>query len=348
MSMRSDERGAPACIHGSAAFAAAVTMLSLLAGMIISITMASGAPIEKVMEPPRTVEYHDSLSPSINDPDITIHLDQESVAVDVYPSGDGKAVFTGTVYCDWPPGSPPGHEAHVFLTTDAGGWAVSSPPEMVFDRNKEREDFRVQVQVPPEMSHMVQGTLNVGGRYRMLPGVGGGTLETVSGIIYINAFSKMEVGSEKGLVSAPVGEWAEFCIYLLNEGNSGDVVEITVEYPDELDVDQNVQQVTIPEKQKREVTLKARQPSGMGAKHRITLDFKPSHEKSFGNRTFTIYLKTTLSLQGTVLTPLGITISAVIMIAVALAVFLIIRMRMKRTGSGVPRSRNEGPAAQGP
>ena len=263
-------------------------------------------------------------SAEVRDPDLTIEMDQNRVDVNVHPGAEGVADFSGTVYCDLPPGTPPGKYIIVYLQANAGGWVVSLPPPLIFDMGTSCIDFELEVTLPPQtLSGAYE--LEVYGTWSASPGVQSGYVDEVVSEIFVNPYSRVEMGSENKQREAPVGSWCDFELFLKNEGNVEDRITLMVKPLSDLDIRFDGGEIIIPYEGNITVNMSFRQGSGMGKNNAIEINKTTEVEKDLGMDTYTFYLKSKTSVKGTLLSPVGITVSAVIILVVALVAFLAVR-----------------------
>ncbi|MGA1872781.1 MAG: choice-of-anchor T family protein [Thermoplasmatota archaeon] len=237
-------------------------------------------------------------------PNITIEIHQDIVEVDVEPGSDGKARFSGTVYCDMPPSTPPGQYCVVQLSADAGGWPCSNPEALVFDRTKTEEDFALTVQVPIETSQRTEGQLSVSGRWSYSPGAMGGTVPAATSIIRILMYSSLQVSAGTGNNTVPVGKWGELPVLITNGGNANDNIDLWLsDVPDGVDAYLTSDNIMVPEKQTQTVILKVKQSSGSPRTHRIVVHAKGGANGTNSESQRSIVFDTTISARSFFTTP---------------------------------------------
>ena len=83
----------------------------------------------------------------VGEPAIRIELAQTKQTAYAAPGQDGVVTFTGTVTATIPV-SPNIQYLIVTLEADAGGWPVSVPPSLTFNRAITQQGFALSVQVP--------------------------------------------------------------------------------------------------------------------------------------------------------------------------------------------------------
>ncbi len=300
-------------------------ILSIMMGASVGIVMGEE---ETSCDPISPLDKGDGPS-GLLPPEISIELDHDFKEVDVSPGSDGVVTFDGTVYCDMPPATPPGQECMVFLIADAGGWAVDSIPAIAFSRTKTQERISIDVQVPPETSSSLENELEISAKWRYEPGIEQGYAEGTNAEIIITPYCNLTFTSEKPVMRAPVGEWAKFSLILKNEGNTDTniTLEVTVEDGVEYEIESNT--IIIREQGEYEISLRAKQKSGLAGSNPISIKAKSPHEGQRNEVTFGIYLKTENSARALLGNPIFYIISSTL-ILVAIAVSIIVIKRKKR------------------
>ena len=182
----------------------------------------------------------------------------------VAPGQEGIVTFTGKVDAQMTY-EPRGQQLLVYLTADASGWAVTTPPALIFTRGITTRDFAITVQVPPETSHMIQGTLTISGRWRVVPGIGGSSVDPVTAIIYIAQYYQFSVGCEKPYQQVSPGSSLGFKLRLINEGNAADKLRVDILNLADLaeggwTVQLSQDKFQVPEKQERVLTVSITTP----------------------------------------------------------------------------------------
>lgn len=270
------------------------------------------------------------LAPLAGAPNIAIVLDQNEQSVSVEPGDDGILRFTGTVYCELPPSTPPGQYCIVQLQADAGGWPVSVPPALEFDRTHEEEDFQLDIQIPIETSQRTQGQLSVSGRWSYSPGMGGGTIPPVTAIITVESYSKPLLESDAKNNTFPVGKWVEIPIRVTNAGNANDNIEIEItNVPDGIEAYLLTDEVNVPEKQAKVIKMKIKQSTGSPKIHRITIGAKGTNGGRKDEDQHTVVIETTISARSFFTTPHFILPFILIVSAAAISGFIIYRKKRK-------------------
>ena len=196
---------------------------------------------------------------AVGAPAITITLPQSKQTAYVAPGDDGLVTFTGTVTAV-APWSPSVQTLIVFLEADAGGWAVTNPPAMEFTEGVTEQDFAITVQVPPETSHMIQGTLRVSGKWRYSPGSMQGSIDEVTALIYIDQYFDCDLDTSTPDLEAEKGGRAEFIVDAINNGNANDEMIIEILNLDhlvsqEINIQLSDHVILVPEQQSREITI---------------------------------------------------------------------------------------------
>ncbi|MFO8052314.1 MAG: choice-of-anchor T family protein [Thermoplasmatota archaeon] len=269
-------------------------------------------------------------APLAGEPDIEIVLDQDMVEVDVEPGSDGIARFTGTVYCEMPPTTPPGRECVVNLQTDAGGWPVSLPPTMEFNRQHQQEDFTVTVQIPIDTSQSTTGQLAVSGRWIYTPGLGGGTVPVAESIIQPLPYSKVHLTYDKENNTASVGEWGEIEIGVVNEGNARDDIKLEIaDLPDGLEAHLEKEILTVREKQTETTVLRFKQSSGSPGSHQIFISAEGQHNGTRSETEQPVVARTTASIRSVVTTPYIVIPIVLVLLIAGIMVVRIIRRKRK-------------------
>ncbi|MGA1821546.1 MAG: choice-of-anchor T family protein [Thermoplasmatota archaeon] len=267
---------------------------------------------------------------AVQDPEITITIDEDIYHVNVEPGSDGIVHASGTVTCVLPPGTPPGQYCVFSMQADAGGWPVSAPPPMAFDRNHQEERFTVEVQVPPTTSHMTQGQLSIAGRWTYSPGATGGTVPPIYSIIHVDAYALIELTCEDPSKSANLGRSIKFEITVKNEGNSHDVVSIElIDVPDQIDAVPSSEIMNIPEKSEEILIIEVSQPSGIGQKHTFIVMASSDLPGDNNAAIFHIYFRS-FGVGNSVISNPYIILSAILIILAVIAAVVIIIVKRKR------------------
>ena len=201
---------------------------------------------------------------AVGSPVVSIRLAQQKMTAYVAPGMDGIVTFTGTVTAI-APWSPSVQQLLVFLIADASGWAVTNPPALPFTKGQTERDFAVTVQVPPETSHMLQGTLQIAAKWRYSPGSTQGNVEPVSAIIYVAQYYQFSVGCEKPYMQVGPGQSLGFKLRLINEGNANDKLRVEVTNLKDLNdkgwtVQLSQDKFQVPEKQERVLQISITTP----------------------------------------------------------------------------------------
>lgn len=302
------------------------SLLALFTALVIILfsPIVNGASGEK----PQT--------PMAGAPNISIVLDQDEVTATVEPGDDGRIRFTGTVYCELPPSTPPGQYCVVTLTADAGGWPVSNPPSMAFSRTYEQEDFYLDIQIPIETSQMTQGQLSVSGRWSYSPGAGGGTIPPATAIINVGAYSRPFLESDSKNNTFPVGKWAEIPIDVTNVGNANDDIALEItNIPDGIEAYLLTDEIHVPEKQTKVIKMKVRQSSGSPRINKITVVGKGSNGGRKEEDQHTVVIETTVSAKSLITTPYVVGPFILILLGAGITGFLIFRKRRKMKGKAI-------------
>ncbi len=144
-------------------------------------------------------------------PVIQISLDSYRGTAYVAPGQDGIVTFTGTVTAQVPY-QPDIQYLIVYLECDAGGWPVTTPPEMMFTNEITEQSFQVQVKVPMGTSSTGNYSLTIGGTWRYSPGALGGTISTISAVIIVDQFYDFDIGCREAVQEAERSETARFLL----------------------------------------------------------------------------------------------------------------------------------------
>ena len=195
---------------------------------------------------------------AVGAPAISIEILSRQTAY-VAPGQDGFATFNGTVYAE-APWSPDIQSIIVQLETDAGGWSVTTPPAMEFTKSVTEQDFAITVQVPPETSHMIQGTLTTSGTWRYSPGATTGMIGDVTSIIDVAQYFDCDLDTNTPDLEAEKGGNAEFIVDAINNGNANDEMIIEILNLDhlvsqEINIQLSDHVIMVPEQQSREITI---------------------------------------------------------------------------------------------
>ncbi len=266
--------------------------------------------------------------PMAGDPNITIELDQPEQSVDVEPGDDGVLRFTGTIYCELPPTTPPGQYCVVQLQADAGGWPTSVPPAFTFDRTHEEEQFSLTIQVPIETSQRTQGQITVSGRWSYTPGAGGGTIPPVTGIITINGYSRPLLESNTKNNTFPVGKWVEVPIRVENDGNLNDNIELEITHvPEGLEAYLLTDEVMVPEKQAKVIMMKVRQSTGSPKVHKVEVSGKGMNGGRKDQDQHTVVLESRASARSIFTTPYIVIPFAIVLLAIGFIGFIIYKKK---------------------
>ncbi len=274
--------------------------------------------------------------PLAGSPTIQIVLDQEMIEVNVEPGSDGIGRFTGTVYCEMPASTPPGQYCIVQLNADAGGWPVSIPDAMSFDRNHEEEDFILSVQVPIETSQKTSGQLSVSGRWSYSPGMVGGTIPPATAIIEVMAYSKPIVSAESRNNTINVGKWGEIVIKVMNGGNANDDIQLEIgDLPDGVDAYFEEDTILVPEKSTKTTILRVRQSSGAPKTHQFVVIAKGRYNGSKDQDQQTVVFETGISAISLITTPYVIIPFMILLIVGGVFTFKIVRRMKKKSDSNI-------------
>ena len=201
---------------------------------------------------------------AVGAPAVRIEIDQTKQTAYVAPGQDGVVTFTGTVTATIP-WSPNIQFLVVTLQADAGGWPVSIPPALTFNKATKQQGFKVSVQVPVETSQKTQGQLSVSGKWRYSPGTLGGTIDPATAIIVIKQYYQFSVGCEKPYIQVGPGSSLGFKIRLINEGNAADQLRVEVLNLDRLaskgwTIQLSQDKFSVPEKQEKVLTVSVTTP----------------------------------------------------------------------------------------
>jgi hypothetical protein len=201
---------------------------------------------------------------AVGAPAIRIELAQTKQTAYVAPGQDGVVTFTGQVTATIP-WSPNIQYLVVTLSADAGGWPVSVPPSLTFNKAQRQQSFTLSVQVPVETSQKTQGQLSVSGKWRYSPGSLGGTVDPATAIIVIKQYYQFSVGCEKPYVQVGPGSSLGFQIRLINEGNAADRLRVEVTNLDKLaemgwTIQLSQDKFSVPEKQEKVLTVSVTTP----------------------------------------------------------------------------------------
>ncbi len=201
---------------------------------------------------------------AVGAPAVRIELAQTKQTAYVAPGQDGVVTFTGQVTATIP-WSPNIQYLVVTLMADAGGWAVSVPPSLIFSKASKQQSFTLSVQVPVETSQKTQGQLSVSGKWRYSPGSLGGSIDPATAIIVVKQYYQFSIGCEKPYVQVGPGSSLGFQIRLINEGNSADRLRVEITNLDKLaDMGWTIQlsqdKFSVPEKQEKVLTVSVTTP----------------------------------------------------------------------------------------
>lgn len=201
---------------------------------------------------------------AVGAPAIRIVLAQTKQTAYVAPGQDGVVTFTGYVTASIP-WSPNIQYLQVTLTAEAGGWAVSVPPALTFNKATKQQDFQLAVQVPVETSQKTQGQLSISGRWRYSPGSLGGTIDPATAIIVVKQYYQFSVGCDKPYRQVGPGSSLGFQIRLINEGNAADQLRVEISNLDKLanqgwTVQLSQDKFSVPEKQEKVLTVSVTTP----------------------------------------------------------------------------------------
>lgn len=201
---------------------------------------------------------------AVGAPAVRIELAQTKQTAYVAPGQDGIVTFTGQVTATIP-WSPNIQYLVVTLMADAGGWAVSVPPSLIFSKAQKQQSFTLSVQVPVETSQKTQGQLSVSGKWRYSPGSLGGSIDPATAIIVVKQYYQFSIGCEKPYVQVGPGSSLGFQIRLINEGNSADRLRVEITNLDKLaDMGWTIQlsqdKFSVPEKQEKVLTVSVTTP----------------------------------------------------------------------------------------
>jgi len=273
---------------------------------------------------------NDTEKPFIGAPTITFVIDQEMVEVSVEPGSDGIGRFSGTVYCEMPPSTPPGQSCIVQLNADAGGWPVQTPESMTFDRSHVEEDFAVSVQVPIETSQYTSAQLSISGRWSYSPGATAGTIPATTAIIRVLSYSQPIVTAKARDDTIPVGTWGDVTIEVTNAGNANDDIQLQVtDVPDGVSAYFEEDTITVPEKDTKTVILKVKQSGGPPGSHQLTVIAKGRNNGTKDQDQQTVVFETGISVKSLATTSYMIIPFLIILIAGGVLTYISIK-RMKR------------------
>lgn len=210
------------------------------------------------------IPKEDDTVDAVGRPAIRIELAQTKQTAYVAPGQDGVVTFTGTVTATIPV-SPQIQYLVVNLQAEAGGWPVSVPPSLTFNRAITQQGFAVSVQVPVETSQKTSGQLSISGRWSYSPGTRGGNVDPATAIIVIKQYYQFSVGCDKPYVQVGPGSSLGFKIRLINEGNAADRLTIEVLNLDKLankgwTVQLSQDKFSVPEKQEKVLTVSVTTP----------------------------------------------------------------------------------------
>ncbi len=164
---------------------------------------------------------------AVGEPEITIALAQAKQTAYVAPGQDGIVTFTGTVFAQIP-WSPNIQYLVVDLYADAGGWPTSVPPSLTFSRAQKQQSFTLSVQVPTGTSSQSDQTVKVGGYWHYEPGMDGGEVEPTSALIFVKQYYGLDLSSESPFLEALVEETVETTVFVENEGNGDDEIQLDI------------------------------------------------------------------------------------------------------------------------
>jgi hypothetical protein len=231
-----------------------------------------------------------SKTDGMGSPSITIQLEDSRKKVEVSPGSSGVLTFNGTVIAEAPI-MPPGQYLVVTLMADAGGWAVSVPPSLVFSNNVTEQPFSLSVQVPIETSVKTQGQLSVSGKWRYSPGSMGGSIEPATAIIEVEQYYSYAVSPKEMLTKIGTDSISEVVFEIINKGNAADRLTLEVMNKDELEssgvqISIKTEDISVPEKQTREypvaiITLPSTSPGRFEIEVRVHSIQADSMNKEF-------------------------------------------------------------------
>lgn len=230
---------------------------------------------------------HEDGVEAVGEPAITVTIAQPKATAHVAPGQDGIVTYTGDVEAEIP-WSPSIQYLTVYLQPDAGGWSVSTPAPLVFSRQTKTLGFSLTVQVPPETSHYVQGTLTIGGTWEYDPGVMSGSLEETTAIIYIDQYYICALDTSTTTRQAEKGGYAEFIVEVVNNGNGNDEMMVEVLNLEDLSDDDLLIQmadneVRVLEKQSVELSISAKVLNTASTdRYEIKLHVKSTMAESLG------------------------------------------------------------------
>ena len=243
---------------------------------------------------------------AVGAPVISIRLAQQKMTAYVAPGQDGIVTFTGTVTAQ-APWSPNNQQIIVNLEGDAGGWACTNPPELIFSKGQTERDFAITVQVPPESTHTLQRNLIINGTWHYEPGATSGTVDPVTALIYIAQYYDCDLDTSTPILEAEKGGYAEFVVDVINNGNANDEMILEVLNLDDLAYDDITIQmsddvVSVPEKQSVELSLIAtvKEGASLGG-YTITVEVRSTQAEDAGKTcdtdTIELYLEVVREIQ---------------------------------------------------
>ena len=268
---------------------------------------------------------------AVRGPEIVIELSEPELYAKVEPGEDGIVVSHGILYCDMPPGTPPGQYCVITLQAMAGGWAVSGAPSLTFDRSTTEQPFSISVQVPVETSQKTGARLTVEGKWRYSPGTGGGTIDPVFCIIHVLPYGSPKLAPVQLNSSIPIGSWREIEVLIINEGNSNDIYSLSVDSkPDDVEAYFVESEITISEKRQEIVILKVKQVSGSSKFNEVVIRASSIYDGKRANVTEIVRFESSTSLKSIFTNTVYVGIFLLILMVAAIVIILIIRRSSKK------------------
>lgn len=264
-----------------------------------------------------------SPKPDVHDPEIHVELDQERIEISVQPGSNMRGRFTGTVNIQWPIGSA-AQRMTVELIPKAEGLFCTRPPKSIINRGTTSIEFQVFIEAPQQFPHGFVG-FGMKAWWRLEPGGNSGESENATAEIYINPYIEVVMQAEENSKNGRVGEWTDFRITLINNGNARDNIDLTIQADSNLEIRGPGRISNIGMEENQTFNLRVKQGSGAGKSYAIEVSADPENYPNFNNASLELFLETEkpmLSLtrisSPTVLIPLSVILSLIIVAVVFL------------------------------
>jgi hypothetical protein len=259
-----------------------------------------------------------------------------------YDNSPREVILTYEVVCYIPPETPPGVQCEVVLVGTANDFFVTPIDPLVFTYQIDTLQFTMEVIVPPDAEAFRNFDILVSGTYDISPGQGGGEVPGIVVEMTIPPFGCIQLRAEPRNNKSPVGHWIEVDITILNQANSEDVVTLDVFKNDQkvkLKLSEEV--LTVRKGEIKEVTIAARQRSGLPSTNEFTLRARSSYQGLNATVYCDVAFETTLSSSSVFKGPVAFAVggSAIILIfAVSLIVIFMFRRKRSKRERGFERS----------